>query len=210
MRVPRLGLLCGLIAPLLWAGAIAFCATLRPGYSHVTQYISELGEAGSRTRSIVTYAGFVPTGLMHMAFACALFKVFQGNRLASIAAALIAVNGLARIGAGLFPCDPACVPTGSLDQRMHSAFALVGFFALIAASALWGAVFRGFSQFRVLSVYSWLSAAAAAVFLASMRWTAAPNAAVGLYERLASGALSLWILVLAATLLRLHRRDRNT
>jgi len=97
----KTGILCGILAPLVWASAIIFCGSLRPEYNHLTQYISELGERGSSTELIMRYAGFVPTGLMHAAFAACLYVAFKGSRLAVIAATLLAINGLARIGAGL-------------------------------------------------------------------------------------------------------------
>ena len=55
-----------------------FGGSLRPEYSHFSQYISELGERGSSTELIMRYAAFVPTGLMHIAFAAFLFFYIQG------------------------------------------------------------------------------------------------------------------------------------
>src|SRR5215213_9401375 len=124
----KIGNLCGILAPVLWAGAIIFCGSLRPQYNHLTQYISELGERGSSTEFIIRYAGFVPTGLMHMAFAAFLYLVFKGRWLAAIAAMLLAINGLARIGAGLFPCEVGCAgPRLLLSQKLHSLSSGVGF-----------------------------------------------------------------------------------
>jgi hypothetical membrane protein len=110
MKVTRykIGNLCGILAPILWASAIIFCGSLRPEYSHWTQYISELGERGSSTELIMRYAGFLPTGFMHVAFSAFLYVAFRGSPLAAIAATLVAINGFARIGAGLFPCEVGC------------------------------------------------------------------------------------------------------
>ena len=69
----RAGLLCGLVAPLLWAAAIVIAGELRPGFDHVAQYISELGEHGSATETFMRYGGFVATGLMHVGFAAAFY-----------------------------------------------------------------------------------------------------------------------------------------
>ena len=56
----KAGILRAVLAPLLWASAIVFCETLRPGYSHFAQYISDLGERGSSTELLMHYAAFVP------------------------------------------------------------------------------------------------------------------------------------------------------
>jgi len=199
----KLGILCGVLAPLLWAAAIAFCGTLRPGFSHYTQYISELGERGSSTEFLMRYLGFVPTGLMHLAFAVALATAFRSSRPGVIAALLLGLNGLARVGAGYFPCDVACEDTGSLGQRMHSLSATVGFLALAVSTVLWSVVLRRTPNLRNLAGYSVASGVLGLAFLLLMVGSAEPGTARGLFERLSSGVLSLWILVFA---LRLQRR----
>jgi len=190
-----------MLAPLLWAFAIIFCGSLRPEYSHFTQYISELGERGSSTEFTMRYLGFVPTGLMHIAFAAFLFAAFRGGKLAAIAATLLAINGLARIGAGLFPCEPGCAgPKVLLSQQLHSLSAAIGFFAFIGTSILWGIVVRRYGSLRRLSPYSVACGILGLVFLLLMVWSDEQRAGTGLYERLSSGVLSLWVLVFAARL----------
>ena len=150
----QIGIVCGILAPVLWASAIIFGGSLRPEYSHFSQYISELGERGSSTEFIMRYGAFVPTGLMHIAFAAFLSNTFKDSPVAKFAAILIAINGIARIGAGMFPCEVGCAfPRLLLSQKLHSLSAGVGFFALIGASLLWGIVFRRYQSLRDLSVY---------------------------------------------------------
>lgn len=199
----KLGILCGVLAPLLWAAAIAFCGTLRPGFSQYTQYISELGERGSSTELLMRYGAFAPTGLMHLAFAAALATTFKGSRLGVVAAMLLGLNGLARIAAGFLPCDVGCEETGSLGQRMHSLSAGVGFLALVVSTALWSIVLRQSPDLRKLAAYSVISGLLGLAFLLLMVWSAQLGTARGLFERLSSGVLSLWILVFA---LRFQRR----
>jgi hypothetical membrane protein len=201
----RTGNLCGMLAPLLWVSAIIFCGSLRPEYSHLTQYISELGERSSSTELIMRYGGFVPTGLMHMAFAAFLCVAFRADRLAVVAASLLVINGLARIGAGLFPCEPGCIgPNLLLSQQLHSLSAGLGFFALIGSSVLWGILFRRYPSLRGLSLFSVGCGTAGLVFVLLMVSSAELKAGTGLYERLSSGVLSLWVLAFAVRLWRLE------
>ena len=192
-----------MLAPLLWASAIVYCGTLKPGYSHFAQYISELGERDSSTELLMRYGAFVPTGLMHIAFAGALAAAFRSSRLGVLAAMLLGLNGLARIGAGFFPCEVGCEETGSLGPLMHSLFAGVGFLALVVSTVLWGAVLKRTRDLKNLTAYSVVSGAMGLAFLLLMVWSAEHGTARGLFERLSSGVLSLWILVFA---LRLARR----
>ena len=195
----RAGILCGVLAPLLWASVIGLCGTLRPGFSHFTQYISELGERSSSTEVLMRYGAFVPTGLMHLAFAGALATIFKNSRIGVVAALLLGLNGAARIAAGLFPCEIGCAETGSVGQRMHSLSAGVGFLALVASTMLWSIVFKS-RDLRGLAAYSVVSGALGLAFLLLMLWSAEHGTARGLFERLSSGALSLWILVFALNL----------
>ncbi|HEV8096710.1 MAG TPA: DUF998 domain-containing protein [Burkholderiales bacterium] len=195
-----------MVAPLLWAFTIVLCGSLRPEYSHFAQYISELGERGSSTELAMRYLGFVPTGLLHIGFAAFLYAAFRGSRLAAIAAMLLAINGFARIGAGLFPCEPGCAgPKVLLSQQLHSLSAAVGFFAFIGTSVLWGIVLRRYPSLRGLSPYSVASGILGLAFLLLMVWSDPQRAGTGLYERLSSGVLSLWVLVFAARLWQLGR-----
>jgi len=206
----KLGIMCGVCAPFLWASAITLCGSLRPGYSHVTQYISELGERGSSTELLMRYAGFVPTGAMHVLFAGSLYSAFKGRRLASAAALLLALNGVGRIAAGLFPCEAGCGgPRVLLSQKLHTLAAGVGFFALIGASIVWGIILRRRGERRGLGAYSIASGLAGLVFLLLMSSGDESRAGTGLYERLSSGVLSLWVLVFAASLPRPDSYDRG-
>ncbi|WP_411726646.1 DUF998 domain-containing protein [Methyloglobulus sp.] len=201
ITLPKIGNLCGVLAPVLWAAAIIYGGSLRPEYSHYSQYISELGERGSSTEFIMRYGAFVPTGLMHIAFAAFLSTAFKDSPVAKFAALLIAVNGIARIGAGTFPCEVGCsLPRLMLSQKLHSLSAGVGFFALIGASLLWGILIRRYHSLRGLSAYSIVSGCLALVFLALMSWSAELRMGTGLYERLSTGLLSLWMFVFAARL----------
>lgn len=202
----RAGLLCGLVAPVIWAAAIVAAGEARPGFDHVLQYISELGERGSRTEYFMRYGGFVATGLMHVAYAAAFGAAL--NRLGArrgptlAVALLIGINGLGRIGAGIFACEPGCLAPAVLTQRLHSLSATVAFLSIAAACCLGARLFWADRRLRPLAAYSLLSGLAGLVFLYVLSSGGSP-AYAGLYERLASATLSLWIFVGAWRLLRL-------
>jgi hypothetical membrane protein len=204
MTIPKIGLFCGVLAPILWAVSIVACGTMRPGYNHFTQYISELGERGCSTEVLMRYGGFIPAGLMYVGFAVSLLVMFGESWSGVIAAVFVGVSGLARIGAGTFPCDVGCgEPIISLSQRLHSLFASVAFVTIILAAILWGIVFRRYRGLGELTNYSVGSGVLGLMFLMLMVWNAEPGSARGLLERLASGTLSLWVFIFAARLYRI-------
>jgi hypothetical protein len=126
MPLRKFGLYCGIISPILWLALIATAGALRPDFSHVTQYISELAERGSATEALMRYGAFGLTGLLYLCFAGALLATFRNGWLSRAAALLIALDGVGRMGAGAFPCDPGCVQV-SLGPDLHKLFATIGF-----------------------------------------------------------------------------------
>ena len=201
MRLRRLGILCGVLGPLFWLSLIAVAGAMRPGFSHVTQYISELGERGSSTETLMRYAAFEFTGFLYLCFALALMADFRKSRFTWLAAYLIAIDGMGRIGAGVFPCDPGCVGL-SLSQNFHHFFATVGFCSGILATIVWGIIFRIQGWSKMFTWYSVGTGISALFFLLLMSWNQNPVKTPGLFEHLATGILSLWLLVFAACLFR--------
>jgi hypothetical membrane protein len=200
----RVGLLCGLVAPLLWAAVIIIAGERNPGFDHIGQYISELGARGSATETLMRYGAFVPTGIMHIGFAAALgaslHRLTDRPRTSLLIAVLVAANGLGRIGAGLFACEPGCAAPQVLAQRLHSLSATLAFLAIIGATLVSAVLFRREMRLRPLSAFSLAAGCAGLMFLALMSASEATRVGTGLYERLASGILSFWILITAARL----------
>lgn len=210
LTAPRMicaGLLCGLLAPILWAAAIIIAGELRPGFDHIDQYISELGERGSSTEVFMRYGGFVTTGAMHVGFAAAFYALLHRStehpRLTLLVAVLIALDGIGRIGAGIFACELGCAAPGIISQRLHGLSATIAFLAIAAAALLGAILFRHSRELRPLCAYSLASGCAGLTFLALISASEATHAYTGLYERLASGVLTLWVFVSAARLQKL-------
>ena len=194
-------MLCGVLGPLLWLSLIAVAGALQPGFSHVTHYISELAERGSSTETLMRYAAFEFTGFLYLCFGLTLMGEFRNSRFSRLAACLIALDGLGRIGAGVFPCDPGCVGL-SLSQNLHHFFATVGFSSGILATIVWGIIFRIQGWSKIFIGYSVGTGMLALTFLLGMTWSQNPMKTPGLFEHLATLILSLWLLVFAAYLFR--------
>lgn len=197
----RLGLVCGLISPLLWAATIILAGELRPGFDHVNQYISELGERGSPTEIFMRFGGFVGSGILIVGYAAAFYaaitRITGRPWLTLLVATLIALDGLGRSGAGIFPCEPGCAAPETLNQRLHGLSATIAFLSIAAAALLGTLLFRRDARLRPLSAYSFVSGCAGLIFLVLMSASETTHAYTGLYERLASGILTLWMFVTA-------------
>jgi hypothetical membrane protein len=201
MSLRKVGLCCGIISPVVWLALIAAAGALRPDFHHFTQYISELGERGSSTEALMRYGAFGFTGFLYIGFAAAVLGTLQDGWLQRAAAVLIALDGLGRMGAGVFPCDPGCVQV-SPGPDLHKLFATIGFSSGISAALLWGFILRRVPPLRSLSSFSVGSGAVSLVSLLLMSRTTDPALGPGLFEHLATVMLSVWLLVFARRLLR--------
>ena len=205
MSVRRVFLYSGIVSPILWLALIASAGAITPQFDHTTHYISELAARGSATELWMRVVAFGLTGSLYVCFAAGLSAAMRRTALVLIACALIAVEGLGRMGAGVFPCDPGCVRISS-TQDLHKLFATIGFVSGIVAAVLWGVLLRGLAPFRRLSWPSIACGIIAAVALTLMSWDDNPVRVPGFFEHLATAVLSVWILLLATSAIRYDAR----
>lgn len=166
MRFLALG---GITGPVLFSVVVIVSAALRPGYSHLHQFISELGAAGTPHAARINYAGFVPTGLMLAAFGIALAFVLLG-------------------------CPQG---GGSPENLVHNTIAPAAFLCLIAAMAMLGIRFRSLPAWRRLSLFSLLASAAALGLLVVLASSLDSRVLTGLWQRLLLAVLFAWCALVA-------------
>ncbi|MGD9603325.1 MAG: DUF998 domain-containing protein [Gammaproteobacteria bacterium] len=194
----RLGLACGIIGPLWWGVMIAWCASRFPGYSHVTDFISELAARDAPTADLMRVAGFYVTGLLYLLFAAAAAWRLRARPLALAGVALVALSGAARIGTGYFPCEPGCDPSIiSRAQEWHHAYARAGYAAMMLAALFVGI---GVRRERALAHLFAGGIGVAIWTLVVLFYMQFSEERAGLFQRLASVLLSGWVLVFAVSL----------
>lgn len=194
-----IGLWCGIAGPVLWLALLAVAGVMRPEFSHITNYISELGERGSSTELLVRYGAFVFTGFLYICFAGALPGALRAGWPVGVLGVLVALEGAGRMGAGVFPCEPGCGPVSS-GPNFHFLFAAIGFGSGILAAIWSGVLVRRVPTLRSLSRFSVACGTVAFGSLAVMMWGEQSLVPDGLLEHLATVVLSTWLLVLASRL----------
>lgn len=103
-----------------------YFASLRPGYSHIANTISELGETGAPRAHLVAYGFFLPVGLIVW---LALWLIQRGRPNNDALAILL---GLSCLGTGyvlsaFFPCDPGGPLFGSWRTLIHNLAGLIDY-----------------------------------------------------------------------------------
>src|SRR5262249_14096753 len=96
---------CGIVVPILDVLITAWLGALDPGYSHVRQYISELGEAGRPYAAVLTIWCLM-WGILFAGFAIALGRGLGGRKGSWLGPGALLIMGASSIVVGVFPCDP--------------------------------------------------------------------------------------------------------
>jgi hypothetical protein len=132
---------------ILTVGVVVF-GSRKPGYGHVRDTISELGEIGAPHQHAVALALFAPIGLVLLVVA------WQMHATQPAIAALAACISIGYLVAAAFPCDIGSPLSGSARQTIHNLGGGIeyvgGGFAMLRLSETLGPAFR-FTGFVVLA-----------------------------------------------------------
>jgi hypothetical protein len=203
MAIPRSFALAGIFGPLLFGLAVAFSAQLDPEYSHYSQFMSELGETGSRSQALMNFAGFLPAALLLLLASMALIDRFGATRAGTLGSACIAVFAVGMFVAGLFPCDPGCTPeVPSRSQRIHEIAGMFADPALALAPLILAFGFRRLAPWRSWFVISLATSLVSFCALIAMAWSLPERSGSGLFQRLAVGLPFLWLAIVCGRLWR--------
>lgn len=109
---------------------------LQPGYSHLSQYISELNAAGTAYGAVIGLYLFLPLGVVMTACLLAARPMIQLNGASRAGFYLLYSYPAIIILGVIFPCDAGCPVEGSLSQFLHNALTTAGYLMTAAGIAL--------------------------------------------------------------------------
>jgi hypothetical protein len=143
--LPLLSLVLSILAAASAAAVPAYYGRRKPGYSHVRDTISELGEAGSPVGSVVSYVGFMAIGIFLWLFLIVAARTVPNEATEPFWA--LSLIGAGYVGGAIFRCDPGAPAFGSWSNGLHNLF---GFGEYAGAAA-------GFAMLRESDYWSPLS-----------------------------------------------------
>jgi hypothetical protein len=196
-------LLCGIASSLLYAAMI--WAIRYEGYSPISQVPSELTAIGAPTQALWARLGWIYTVLV-TAFGFGLWQSAGRHRALRILGSLFLVYaslGLLWPFATMHRREVLAAAGGTLSDTMHVVLGAVTAFLMFLAIAFGATAFG--KRFRLYSIVTIvvLLAFGALTFLEAPRLQAnLPTPWIGLWERINISVFLLWVVVLAAVLLR--------
>lgn len=184
---------------------------LRPGYSQISDFISDLGSANRvGPNAILQDVNFVVFGLLSVCFALALRSGLPNPRgkASKIGTAFVVLFGLSVVLAGIFPDSPSPYPA---DE--HSAVSLIAFFSIIAAQlSIWRALSKAGNQsWDTYRRYSLTSGILSILFLVVAFFTIGQFPTYkGATQRVFIAVLWIWIEVTSVKLYRSVKMPTQT
>lgn len=128
IRRQRFFAICGIIAPILFTILVIVESLLRPGYSQIYNFVSDLGIGPNAVLQNINFAIF---GILSIFFALGLRSGLPSPSRKALKAGvwLVAIFGLCILLAGVFPED-------YLSQVPHNLVSATAFVTIIAAQLL--------------------------------------------------------------------------
>ncbi len=166
-----------------------------PNYSHVRQFISELGAFGAPNAGIINLAGFLPAGLLISIFTFFAWRSLPGSWGATLGMFGLALFALGYIAAAFFPCEPGCRPSEpSLSQALHNLLGLAGYFTAPLSLFLLGNAARKWRKGNHLVVLGFIGSGLSLLGLLGML---SEFEYVGLAQRVLEASVLTWIVACA-------------
>lgn len=193
----------GVLAPLVFVGAVVVTAAGRPEYHHATQTISELGEVGAPNAALMNYGGFLLYGLLIVGLAAGLHSGVRRGPGDWLGPVLLMVYGAAYAAVAFAPCNPGC--TGATPTSNEQAHFLASRVIILTAIAAPLVLFP-----RLAKDADWTRMSPLAVVMPVLGYLffllPLPRVTSGWQQRLFVACTLSWILALAWRLFTLARK----
>jgi hypothetical protein len=120
-----------LLASILYVIGFYFIGSaIKPGYSQLSNFVSEYNATGTAWAGTLTYAGFAATAVILSAFLAAAIPLLKASGASRAGAWLLWSLPVSYFLAVIAPCDAGCPLDGSISQIAHNLLAVVTYFGM--------------------------------------------------------------------------------
>jgi hypothetical membrane protein len=194
--------LIGLLATIMFVGAVIWGGATYPGYDHLRQFISELGATRAVTAPLMN-AAFMATSALTVLFWIGALMVLPRTALTMVGSGFAIVNGVSLFLAGVYSCDLGCTRDDqSTEAMLHDIFGGTGYLATVIGMAVLALASRRWAHARGIRP---LGLACSGVAFVGLLGIVLEPELKGLLQRMAEAAMWGFILAVAAVI---HRGRR--
>jgi hypothetical protein len=163
-----------------------------PGYSHASQFISELGATDAAHEYTVRFIGFLPAGIALISFCWLAYRALPRSQVTTMAILALAVYALGYVAAAFFPCDVGCRPKNpSASQSVHNLVGGLGYLLAPGFLFVFALRSRSWPATAALPILGFFAAALALLGLLSLS-PASPY--VGFSQRVIEASVLGWVI----------------
>lgn len=189
----------GMLIPLTYILLYFLGGMLRPGYSHISNSVSELLSPGAPNRRLLVIVQVI-YALLHILFGIGVLIYIQGSGASGasgvVGAWMIVALGAGTIGTAIFPQDAEGTPP-TLPGKLHIMLVFGALIPLsILSTLLIGFWFGGSEVFPGFDIYSFVTVGAIIV-MGGIGGAMVKSRFAGLVERIAALTTQQWLFVLS-------------
>ncbi len=177
----------GISGVVLFVATTIVAAMLLPGYSQVSQLISESYAIGTTYGIQLRFMGFMPAGICIAVFAFSAIRILPKSKLTQVGFwGLGLFYGLGTVVVSFFPCDKGCNKEfidPSISQIIHNLTGLLTYLVVPACLIMIGIAARKWPGGSMVSWFG-ISCGIAAIFFIGILSGDMENAWAGLYQRI--------------------------
>jgi len=179
-------------------------SAIKPGYSQLSNFVSEYNATGTAWADTLTYAGFVTTAALFSCFLVAAAPITQVSGVSRLGFWLLWSVPFSYLLGAIAPCDAGCPLDGSTSQLLHNAFGVLAYFGMGISVALVSKA-PGFRSFKLRRTFMLLTGIAIpVVFIAMIQPVFAPWR--GLMQRSLDVAMAASLVLVVFTIMANGRR----
>ena len=195
---------CGMLVPFAYIFLYILGGALRPGYSHISESVSELLSPGAPNKKLLDIINLTFALLLTL-FGIGVFRFVMDHEQSTLAgrigAGLIIAVGVASIGSAIFPQDATGTPR-TLPGTLHVIFVfgcqIPGSLLSTLLIGIWmnqANIFPGFATYSFIST-------GVIVLSGILAGPTMGTPIMGLVERISALAVHQWVFLLAWNLFR--------
>ena len=195
---------CGMLVPFAYIFLSILGGALRPGYSHISESVSELLSPGAPNKKLLDIINLTFALLLTL-FGIGVFRFVMDHEQSTLAgrigAGLIIAVGVASIGSAIFPQDATGTPRtlpGTLHVIFVFGFQIPGALLSTLLIGIWmnqANIFPGFATYSFIST-------GVIVLSGILAGPTMGTPIMGLVERISALAVHQWVFLLAWNLFR--------
>lgn len=199
----------GITGVILFIATTIIAAMLIPGYSHLSQLISESYAIDTTYGLPLRLIGFLPAGICLAVFAFLALRALPKNILTRAGFCGIGIfYGLGTVVVSFFPCDAGCNKEfidPSLSQFIHNSTGMLTYLVVPASMILLGIAALKWIDAKTV-VYSGIVSGILAMAFVGILSNDMDTAYAGLYQRIVEGLVLFFIVTCSIYLRKIHKK----